>query len=121
MSKTFGDLKIGDYIYVKKTYVDSDKYEIVPFKIKNINPRFSIIENKIIITANEINLNHIKNFTFNFPILDSYSHSSICETSFSTNYEELKEACAFEELKERVYKNSLLETSAQAINLRFRN
>ena len=120
MTKTFDELKNGDYIYVKKTYVDSN-YEIVPFKIKDINPRFSIIEDEIIIIANEINLNRIINYTFEFSILNKYCHLSICGTSFSTNYEDLKEACAFEELKERAYKNSLLETSAQAINLRFRN
>lgn len=105
--------------YIKKTYVDSDKYEIVPFKIKDINPRFSILKDEIIIIANEINLNRIINYIFEFLILNKYCHLSICGTSFSTNYEELKEACALQELQERINNRNILATSTQAINLRF--
>lgn len=121
MTKTFDELKNGDYIYVKKTYVDSNYYEIVPFKIKDINPRFSIIEDEIIIIANEINLNRIINYTSEFSILNKYCHLSICGNSFSTSYEELKEVCALQELQERINNRNILATSTQTINLRFRN
>lgn len=123
MNKTFGDLKIGDYIYVKNSYFDDrinlNKYKIEPYKIVKLFPMFSLYGNRIIIIAKPIDLNCINGNEVEFSILVEEYKSSICGTSFSTNYEELKEACALQELQERINNRNILATSTQAINLRF--
>ena len=120
MSKTFGDLKIGDYIYVKDTYFDDRiNYKIVPYKIVKLSPMFSLYGDRIIIIAKPIDLNCINGYEVEFSILDEEYKSSICGNSFSTSYEELKEVCALQELQERINNRNILATSTQAINLRF--
>lgn len=125
MSKTFGDLKIGDYIYVKNSYFDDsinlNRYKIEPYKIVKLFPMFSLYGNIIIIIAKPIDLNCINSNEVEFSILDEEYKSSICGNSFSTSYEELKEVCALQELQERINNRNILATSTQAINLRFRN
>lgn len=123
MSKTFGDLKIGDYIYVKNTYfndrINLNKYKIEPYKIVKLFPMFSLYGNRIIIIAKPIDLNCINGNEVEFSILVEEYKSSICGNSFSTSYEELKEVCALQELQERINNRSILATSTQTINLRF--
>lgn len=125
MSKTFCDLKIGDYIYVKNSYFDDrinlSEYKIEPYKIVKLFPMFSLYGNRIIIIAKPIDLNCINGNEVEFSILVEEYKSSICGNSFSTSYEELKEVCALQELQERINNRNILATSTQAINLRFRN